>query len=352
MAWQGIRGHDAVAATFARAQAAGRIAGSYLFIGPAGVGKSAFARDLANALVCQSPRPGLVSCGACPSCLQAAAGTHPDIDIIEKPADRATIPLDLLIGAPEQRMREGLVWRLLLQPALGGRKVAIILDADHLTDEAANCLLKTLEEPPPTAVIILVGTELERQLPTIRSRCQIIRFGRLTADDIAAVLGVESARADAPADATAVRSAAAAAGGSLHRARLLLDEELVTFLRRLVAALGRRPLHGVELARDTLAFVEAAGKDAPPRRARLRVVLETTLDLLRAAIRAALTGAPPTDGLLAPALPAWAADIDATEAAVRHTITAIEAIDRNAHLGAVIDAWTAVLEEPRLAQPA
>ena len=352
MAWQGIRGHDAIAATFARAQAAGRIAGSYLFIGPAGVGKTAFARALARALVCQSPRPGLVACGACGSCLQAAAGSHPDIDVVEKPADRATIPIDLLIGSQEQRMREGLVWRLLLQPALGGRKVAIILDADHLADEGANCLLKTLEEPPTAAVIILVGTELERQLPTIRSRCQIVRFRPLAPDDLVAVLADEVARTGVQADAATLAAAAATAGGSLARARLLLDPELTDFLRRLVDLLGRRPLHGVDLARHTIAFVEAAGKEAPPRRARLRVVLETTIDLLRAAIRVGVTGGPAADSPFAAALPAWSGDVDATEAALRHTLAAVEGIDRNAHLGTLVDAWTAVLEDPRLAQPA
>jgi DNA polymerase-3 subunit delta' len=352
MAWQGIRGHDAIAATFARAQAAGRIAGSYLFIGPAGVGKASFARALAGALVCQSPRPGLAACGACVSCLQAAAGTHPDIDVVEKPADRGTIPLDLLIGAPEQRMREGLVWRLLLQPALGGRKVAIILDADHLADEAANCLLKTLEEPPTAAVIILVGTELERQLPTIRSRCQVIRFRPLAPDDVAALLAEEVGRAGGQVDAAAVRSAAAAAGGSLARARQLLDPDLTQFRHRLVELLGRRPLPGVEIARDALAFVEAAGKDAPPRRTRLRVVLETAVDLLRAAIRTGVTGVPPADSLLAPAVAVWARDVDGAEVAMRHTLAAVDGIDRNAHLGTLVDAWTAVLEEPRLARPA
>jgi DNA polymerase-3 subunit delta' len=249
-------------------------------------------------------------------------------------------------------MREGLVWRLLLQPALGGRKVAIILDADHLADEAANCLLKTLEEPPTAAVIILVGTELERQLPTIRSRCQVIRFRPLAPDDVAALLAEEVGRAGGQVDAAAVRSAAAAAGGSLARARQLLDPDLTQFRHRLVELLGRRPLPGVEIARDALAFVEAAGKDAPPRRTRLRVVLETAVDLLRAAIRAGVTGVPPADSLLAPAVAVWARDVDGAEVAMRHTLAAVDGIDRNAHLGTLVDAWTAVLEEPRLARPA
>jgi len=151
MAWQGIEGHDAVAARFAGAFDRGRIAGSYLFVGPPGVGKGSFALALARALVCREPRPGLVACGECSSCVQALAGSHPDIDVVRKPEDRATIPLELLIGDAEHRMREGLCWRLLLRPAAGRRKVAVILDADHFSEEAANCLLKTLEEPPAAA---------------------------------------------------------------------------------------------------------------------------------------------------------------------------------------------------------
>ena len=83
MAWQGIEGHDEVAARFVAAFERGRIAGTYLFIGPEGVGKRGFALALAKALVCLAPRPGLLPCGACASCIQAAAGSHPDIDVVD-----------------------------------------------------------------------------------------------------------------------------------------------------------------------------------------------------------------------------------------------------------------------------
>jgi DNA polymerase-3 subunit delta' len=352
MAWQGIEGHDAVVDTFLAAHQRGRIAGSYLFIGPDGIGKSSFARALARALLCESPRPGLVACGGCASCVQAEAGTHPDIDIVEKPADRSTIPIDALIGAPEHRMREGLVWRLLLRPALGGRKVAIILDADHLAEEGANCLLKTLEEPPDSAVIILVGTSLERQLPTIRSRCQIVRFRPLPAETVQRLVAAEAASSGLQADPALVRRCAMAAGGSLATARMLLDPALADFRMRLIDLLGKRPLHGVDLARETIALVEAAGKEAPPRRARLRVVLETAIDFLRASLRHGTTGESPADPALARAVSAWAHDADATAKALRHTLDAVDAIDRNANLAILIDAWTALLEEPRLSQTA
>jgi len=340
MAWQGIEGHDAVAEQFVRAAAHGRLAGAYLFVGPAGVGKAAFARALAKALLCERPQPGLVACGGCGSCVQAAAGTHPDIDLVEKPADRATIPLEAFIGDAEHRMREGLCWRILLRPALGRRRVAIVLDADHLSEEAANCLLKTLEEPPDTAVIILVGTALERQLPTIRSRCRIMRFRPLPTPTLLEILWREQAASGERVADDLLAAAAAAAGGSLVRARELLDPELAAFRGRLAAILARRPLAGVELARETITLVEAAGKDAAPRRARLRAVLGMAIELLRAALR---TTGPGRAGAAA------AFDIDAAVVALGQTLDALEAVDRNANLTTLVDAWTAVVEEPRIA---
>jgi DNA polymerase-3 subunit delta' len=349
MAWQGIEGHDAVAAGLAAAEARGRIAGSYLFIGPPGVGKGAFARALARAVVCLDARPGLAACGQCRSCIQAAAGSHPDIDLVAKPADKSTIPLETFIGDAAHRMREGLCWRLLLKPAVGSRKVAIILDADHLAEEAANCLLKTLEEPPPGAVIILVGTGLERQLPTIRSRCQVIRFGPLPVETVRQLLAAELDRAGNEVDPATVAAAAAGSGGSLDRARLLADPEVGAFRNRLVELLSRRPLAGVDLARETIALVEAAGKEAPPRRARLVAVIGMAVDFLRAAIRQATTGEVPADPVLAQGVAAWGGDAEEAATALEHALDVLAGIDRNAHLPTLIDAWTAVLEAPRLA---
>jgi DNA polymerase-3 subunit delta' len=349
MAWQGIEGHDAVAAGFAAAEARGRIAGAYLFIGPPGIGKGAFARALAKALVCLDPRPRLTACGACASCVQADAGSHPDIDIVAKPEDRATIPLETFVGDAAHRMREGLCWRILLRPALGGRKVAIVLDADLMAEEAANCLLKTLEEPPAGAVIILVGTGLERQLPTIRSRCQTVRFKPLEVETVGRLVSDVLARRGEEVDPAAITAAAAAAGGSIDRALLLLDPELGAFRSRLLELLSQRPLRGVDLARETNALVEAAGKEAPPRRARLAAILDAAIDFLRAAIRHAATSELPGDAALARAVSTWAADADEAVALLESTLDTRNAIDRNAHLPTLVDAWTAILEAPRLA---
>jgi len=250
MAWQGIEGHDAIAERFAAAHARGRIAGSYLFVGPPGVGKGTFALALAKSLACERPGPGLVACGGCASCVQAEAGSHPDIDVVRKPEDRSTIPLELLIGDDEHRMRDGLCWRILLRPALATRKVAVIMDADHFSDEAANCLLKTLEEPPDGAAIMLVGTALERQLPTIRSRCQVIRFAPLTTEVVRRILERETAASGTAVEAAALDRSADACGGSLARGRLLLDPESTSFRGRLFELLATRPPPGRRSSRS------------------------------------------------------------------------------------------------------
>lgn len=353
MGWQGIEGHDDVAGRFVAAEARGRIAGTYLFIGPEGIGKGTFAKALARSLTCLAPRPGLVACGACVSCLQAAAGSHPDIDIVEKPEDRSTIPLEAFIGDRENRMREGLCWRVLLKPALGKRRVAIILDADHLAEEGANCLLKTLEEPPDGAVIVLVGTALERQLPTIRSRSQIVRFSPLEPGVVRDVLTAAATDPAGP-DATAIATAASRSGGSISRARLLLDPEIESFRARLLELLAARPFNGVELSKEVQACVEAAGKDAPPRRARLRILLGGAIDFFRAALRhGALSGDEGASGgpediandrLLARAVAGWGGTADDAIDGLHRTLDALDGIERNAHLPTLVDAWSARLE--------
>ena len=184
-----IVGHEHVFETFRRALQQRRLASTFLFVGPPGIGKWTTALSLAQALLCESTSPDeLQACGACPGCQLVAARTHPDLLLIQKPDDKNFIPVESFIGDREHRMREGLCHDIALKPFRGGRKIAIIDDADYLNQEGANCLLKTLEEPPADSLIILIGTSQQRQLPTIRSRCQIIRFGPLTDVQVATLL--------------------------------------------------------------------------------------------------------------------------------------------------------------------
>ena len=241
MTWSDLRGHASIVEQFRARVARGRLASTFLFVGPAGVGKRTFAVKLAQALLCPTnPEARLEACGRCESCQQVAAGSHPDLEVIAKPADKSFIPLELLIGDREHRMQEGLCHRIALKPFRGGRKIAIIDDADHLNLEGANCLLKTLEEPPPKSVLILIGTSEQRQLPTIRSRCQVVRFGRLSREDVVQLLldgGHCSNREEA-------EQWAELGEGSIARALAWSDPSLREFRERLLAGLADRQVMG------------------------------------------------------------------------------------------------------------
>src|SRR5687768_4408868 len=107
MTWQEIRGHDAVVGKFRRALAKGRLASTFLFVGMPGIGKRTFALKLAQGLLCERvAEEKLQPCGECPSCHQVMSLNHPDVALVQKPADKAFIPLELLIGDTEHRMRE------------------------------------------------------------------------------------------------------------------------------------------------------------------------------------------------------------------------------------------------------
>ncbi len=180
MAWQGILGHDEIAERFRHALAQDRLASTFLFVGPDGIGKRSFALRLAQTLLCETRDPALLDpCGHCTGCVQVLAGTHPDFLVVRRPTGKSFIPLGLLKGdEPDYPVRQSLLCSLAMRPFCGGRKVAIIDDADFLNVEGANCLLKTLEEPPPRSVLILIGTSADRQLPTIRSRAKWCGFSR------------------------------------------------------------------------------------------------------------------------------------------------------------------------------
>ena len=341
--WQGIVGQSDAVEYFRRALSRGRLASTFLFLGPAGVGKRSFALRLAAVLLC-SRRDGdsLAACGQCPSCLQAQAGTHPDLELVAKPPGKSLIPVELFIGRPEHRLQEGLCHRLSLRPYLGERKVAIIDDADFLNVEGANSLLKTLEEPPADSVLILIGTSLDKQLPTIRSRCQLVRFRPLAPEIIVQLLAAE---ADA-APEEILRQAAAHAGGSLTAAAELARAELWDFRRRLHTALAAPRVDGVALAKMTNAFVDEAGKEASVRRARARHVLGFTLEYWRGCLRDALgldaraaLNAQPASPLPPHLTRADTSLLDSLARRIERSLEALEHIDRNAHLPTLIDAW-------------
>ncbi len=338
--WHDIYGHDDVVEQFRRALARNRLASSFLFVGPAGIGKRTFALKLAQAFLCPTrPQRDLDPCGECPSCVQVTAGTHPDLQLVAKPKDKSFIPLELLIGDKEHRGREGLCHDISLKPYMGGRKIAIIDDADLLNAEGANSLLKTLEEPPPHSVLILIGTSPAKQLPTIRSRCQLIRFGSLPSDAVAELL-VSNGLIDDPAEAARL---AQYSGGSLQRALELTDPELWSFRNKLHERLAEAAIQSVPLSRAVSSFVDEAGKEAPARRARFRQVVafaaEFYRQLLRAQAGAAQTDDAELDRVVRNVLSTQPISEEATATRLERCLEAAEQINRNANQTTLIETW-------------
>ncbi len=340
MSWHGIHGHDDVVEQFRRALARGRLASSFLFAGPAGVGKRTFALKLAQAMLCQTrPEETLNPCGACPSCAQVAANTHPDLDVVGKPDDKSFIPLELLIGEREHRRREGLCHNIALKPCPGGRKIAVIDDADYLNAEGANALLKTLEEPPPRSALILIGTSPAKQLPTIRSRCQLMRFRPLPVDVVAELLVSKGFVAD-PSEA---RRLARYSEGSLQRALELADPELWSFRNTLFERLAEPTLRSVELAKTVAAFVDEAGKEASARRARLRQVVAFATEFYRQLLHAQCGVSVSEDRELQShvgrAVERGLGDSELSAARLDRCLDAAAQIDRNANQSTLIECW-------------
>ncbi len=233
-----------------------------LFVGLEGIGKRTFARKLAQALLCETVAADrLDPCESCPGCLQVEAQTHPDYAEAARPEDRHELPIAVIRDLCEH---------FALKPARGIRKIAILDDADDLNEEAANAFLKTLEEPPPGAVLILIGTSVEVQLQTIVSRCQVVRFDPLPAEDVASILMDQGAARD-PDDAARL---AALGDGSIRRALGLADPNLERFRRGLIDELAsERGFDPPALAHRFLEHIKQAGKESVDQRRRAGLLI-------------------------------------------------------------------------------
>jgi DNA polymerase-3 subunit delta' len=282
MSWARVRGHDHLIEGFARVVARGRLAHGYLFAGPVGVGKRLFATELGRALLCETPPGPLTACDVCSSCVQIDAGSHPDFITAARPPEKGEFPIDLM---------RALCANFSLKSARGRGKVIVIDDVDDLNDESANCFLKTLEEPPAGALLILIGTSPQRQLPTILSRVQVVRFAPLSESLVRGILpklGIE--------DSTQFARLARLSGGSPGLALTLSDPAIWAFRQSLLAGLTGRHVDPVALNKEWLAFVEEAGKESAGRRRRAQVALRLVIDFLDDALSVAEGGEPRRTG--------------------------------------------------------
>lgn len=173
MTFDSIIGHDRQKDILRQALNNQRIAHAYLFEGPEGVGKRLVALALARTLLCQTGS----GCGDCAACRKVDHNNHPDVHFLD--ADGATIKIDQVRGLQRE---------LALRPLEGQHKICLIDGADLFNPAAANALLKTLEEPQPNTLMILLSSRPESLLSTIRSRCQRLPFQKLPKQRLAEIL--------------------------------------------------------------------------------------------------------------------------------------------------------------------
>lgn len=215
-----LTGNERIKEVLRRMIAARRVPGALLFAGEEGVGKKLFALEVAKALNCRTPA-GTEACDACPSCQRIIKFTLPDAD--DRDAHKKMIwsaHPDVGMARPYKRailvdaMRD-LEREANFRPYEGHARIFLIEDAEKLNEASSNAILKTLEEPPATTYLMLLTARPASLLPTIRSRCQLIRFAPLAPADIEAYLLQDSKRQLSAADA---RLLAHAARGSIGRA--------------------------------------------------------------------------------------------------------------------------------------
>ena len=203
-----IIGHQQIIEQLQRTVTSGRIAGAYLFVGPTGVGKETVARYFAQLIFCQQAAQPPVVCGTCLACRKTDSGNHPDLQFIRPEGSL------LKIGQIRELQRH-----VIYQPLEASRKIYILTDVDRMNPEAENCLLKTLEEPPASSVLILLTSNVQALLPTTRSRCQILQFHPMPTQELATIL--EDRFSVAPEQATTL---AIAADGALGKALTQLEK--------------------------------------------------------------------------------------------------------------------------------
>ncbi|MDZ4655612.1 MAG: DNA polymerase III subunit delta' [Coriobacteriia bacterium] len=201
--WDDLIAQKRVADFLKQAATTATVAHAYLFVGPTGVGKKTAARALACALFCDDG-----GCGACSTCYRIRSGLHPDVRVL-RPAGAATYMIE--------QVRE-VIHDVHLKPVQASHKVYIFEEADRFNAGSANAFLKTLEEPPDDVVIVLLTRSFDAVIPTIASRCQVVRF-RPVPESVAISVLVE--RSGATRDEA--RVALAASDGVISRALDFLE---------------------------------------------------------------------------------------------------------------------------------
>ena len=215
-----LYGHEKAKRLLNRSLAADRIPHAYIFRGPDGVGKKLFARGLAAVLNCRDRR-GTEACGACVSCRKFKSMNHPDFLVIRP--EKGVIKIDQIRNLSRE---------LTYPPYESKVRVVVLEDVQTMRREAANSLLKTLEEPPENNVLILTAESSQEILPTLISRCQVVPFANLSIEDTAAILIKNGVGSDA------APLYARLADGSPGKAMLFQNSDMVSLWQETVTVLA------------------------------------------------------------------------------------------------------------------
>ncbi len=212
-AFSEIIGQEHIVKTLTNAITRGLISHAYLFSGPKGSGKTSLARVFAKAVNCRGRKNGEAEpCNKCNSCLEITEGRSIDLLEIDAASHRGIDDI--------RELRDGIRF----VPTKSKYKVFIFDEAHQLTKEAANALLKTLEEPPAYAILILATTEIHKMIPTILSRCQRFDFRRLTIEELLKKLEIVAKKEKIKIEKSALEFIALNSQGSLRDAESLLDQ--------------------------------------------------------------------------------------------------------------------------------
>ncbi len=279
-----------------RAYAKDRLPHAYIFHGPDGVGKETLARGISQLLLCDSPiesenensddktaPPVHSGCGNCESCRLVLAETHPDIHSVyrqlarqhPKPEVRKRTARDIGVDV----IRHFLVDKVHLTPSRGKAKIFLVREADRITRQAQNALLKTLEEPPGTTYIILLTASIDRLLPTTQSRCQLVEFNALPTPFVREKLGTLYQQLTPQDLDWYAKNASGSIGGAIEaiqRDRLPIAERVIDTLSNLserkLAALVKEWLNTSESATGTLRKEDPDITDAEAKRIGLKII--------------------------------------------------------------------------------
>lgn len=303
MAWGNIINQERVTTVLHRAVEQQRIAHAYLFHGPYGVGKRAVALELAKALQCAENGPD--ACGQCRPCTKVDRMVHPDVHVlfpypkgtdekdigkrIQRLGENPYAAIDYVrrpsLSDPTEtsnkqvmyhidRVHEDLIQPMSFKPMEGRYKVALLTDAQHMNESAANAFLKLLEEPPPRTVFVLTTSRPDQLLPTIVSRCQRLRFDPLRPDAVEEAL-VEREDVDAERAAMLARMA----DGSYGRALSLTENEHLMASRALMLDYVRAGfIRDVDALNEHISDIQDMGRERV--KGVLRLLLRWIRDLM------------------------------------------------------------------------